>query len=337
MTRFNSVSDLARSYQLRLSQGSLKAKLDTLGQEAASGTKADIPLALGGDLMRINQVDARLTMLATYRNNLSEAELLFTGMQDVVQNIRTMANTTGTALVSDTLTSADNVLQIHLEKAPDELRSMLSSLKLSVAGRSAFAGSRVDQAAVVGYDGLLAQLGAAVGGSTDAQAIIAAIDGYFDAPAGAGGFADTGYLGSDTGTSAIPVAANKALSSGLTANSTEFRQALKGFAIMAFAAATPTLDSAAVRTLGWAAGNHLLAAKEPLAKAMTRIGLQQEAAATTRTAHEAETSALTQARNGMIAADPYETATALKEIEANIETLYTLTARLSKLSLTDYL
>lgn len=337
MTRFNSVSDLARSYQLRLSQSSLKAKLDTLTQESASGVKADIPLALGGDLTRMTQIESRLTLLGTYKNNLAEAEALFTGMQGAASNIRTMANATGAVLISDALTSSENTLRIHLEKAPEELRNVLASLNMSAAGRSAFAGSRFDQPAVVDYDQMMAQLGAAVGGAATASDIITAIDGYFDAPAGGGGFSDTGYLGNDTGTTAIPVGTNKSLESGMSANSPEFREALKGFAMMAFAAESTALDSVTVRALSRAAGDRLVAANAPLSTAMTKIGIKEEALAKANVTNDAETATMTQARNALIAADPYETAVALKEIEANIETLYTLTTRLSKLTLTDYL
>lgn len=118
MTRFNSVSDLARSYQLRLSQSALKSKLDTLSQESATGVKADIPLSLGGDLGRVSQLESQLTMLSTYKNNLAEAGSLFDSMQTAVESIQSMASTTGTYLVSDALTSSDNTLQVHLRKAP---------------------------------------------------------------------------------------------------------------------------------------------------------------------------------------------------------------------------
>ena len=47
--------------------------------------------------------------------------------------------------------------------------------------------------------------------------------------------------------------------------------------------------------------------------------------------------ALEIARNDMSAADPYETATKLQNVQLQLETHYTLTARLSRLSLTEYL
>jgi flagellar hook-associated protein 3 FlgL len=337
MTRFNSVSDLARAYQLRLSQGALKSRLDTLSRESATGVKADIPQALGGDMGRISQLESQLTLLATYKNNLAEADSLLDGMQNAAESIRSMASGSGTYLASDTLTSSDNALQAHLRKAPDQMRAALSALNVSVAGRSAFAGSASNGPAVVGYEQLMAQLTTAVGGATDAAGITAAIDAYFDGPSGSGGFSDIGYLGDDQGSIAVPISASKAVTTGLTANSPEFRMALKGFAVAAYAAGATGLDAQTVRSLSQAAGTRLVNSQIPLTAAMSRIGVQQEIVSRIQTTNAAETSTLTIARNALIEADPYETATALKEIEANIETLYTLTSRLSKLSLVGYL
>ena len=59
-------------------------------------------------------------------------------------------------------------------------------------------------------------------------------------------------------------------------------------------------------------------------------------AALTRMASEA--GALELARSGLLSVNPYEAATALREAESGLETLYAvLTARLSRLSLTEYL
>ena len=51
----------------------------------------------------------------------------------------------------------------------------------------------------------------------------------------------------------------------------------------------------------------------------------------------AETTSLQIARNGITAVDPYETASRLEATRQQLETLYTLTARISRLSLVDFL
>ena len=48
-------------------------------------------------------------------------------------------------------------------------------------------------------------------------------------------------------------------------------------------------------------------------------------------------STLQVSRNDIRSADPYQTATALTEVQTQIETLFAVTARLSRLNLVDYL
>ncbi len=43
------------------------------------------------------------------------------------------------------------------------------------------------------------------------------------------------------------------------------------------------------------------------------------------------------ARTELIGADPYDTATEMEAVQGQLETLYTVTARLSRLSLADFL
>ena len=55
------------------------------------------------------------------------------------------------------------------------------------------------------------------------------------------------------------------------------------------------------------------------------------------TRNDAEGTGLRIMHNRLASADPYEAATALTDAEARLEKLYALTARLSRLSLMDYL
>ncbi|MDT1063101.1 flagellin [Paracoccus sp. CPCC 101403] len=337
MTNFNSISDLSRAFQMRLGQSSLKARVATLSEESATGVKADIPKALGGDLGRITQIESRLTLLDTHARNLAEAQSFLGAAQSGLENIQSRASATGTVLLSDALVSSEASLNVYLNKAPGDLRAVIDSLNSAVAGRYVFAGSRTEQAPVVGYDAMMAQISAAVGGATTAADILAGIDAYFDAPAGGGGFADTGYLGNDTGNAAIAISPETRIAPPITASSQDLRAALKGFAIMAYAAEAGGLDHSTRRELSRAAGGFLVQGEMDLTEARTLTGVGEEKVAQAITSNQAERSALQVARNGLIAADPYETATALQEAEAQIETLYAITARLSKLSLADYL
>ncbi|MTH78116.1 flagellin [Paracoccus aestuariivivens] len=334
---FNSISDLARSYQLRTTQTAMKSKLASISQEATTGLKSDIPLALGGDLGRISQIENRLTVLKNYSNNASEAKGVLEAMQTSLDTVHSIATETGTVLMSDALVSSPATLNVYLNKAPTDLETVITALNTSVGGRFVFSGSRTDQPALVGYDEIVQQISTAVGGATTPATILAGIDAFFDAPASGGGFSDQSFTGNDVGTSGIPVAPGKNIKPEITANSAELRTILKGFATMAYLAENPGLSFETQREISRAAGRMLVEGEMRLTDAQTTIGVKQEATEKAATANEAEKSALSVARNTLIASDPYEAATALSEIEANLETLYAVTARLSKLSLTDYL
>ena len=338
MTSFNSVGDQSRSYQLRLSQHLLKSKLDHLTKEVATGIKNDIPLALNGDLSRISHVDSRISMLATYQQNASEAKTMFESMQSVLERIQSSANSLGPSLMTEANTSPDDILRMRASQVAQDFRSVFSALNTSVGGRHLFAGNRTDTAPLGSFDDLISGLNAAVAGATAANDIISRIDNWFDAPTGGGGFTDLIYSGNDSGNTRIAISDERTVGSDLTANSPELKNLLKGMAALTFVAESGGgLDSAAMRSLFTESGHKLVRASTDLTVARAMIGLQEAATAQTQAQNTAENTSLSLIRSTLISADPYETATALQETEASIQNLYTLTARLSRLKLTDYL
>jgi flagellar hook-associated protein 3 FlgL len=68
-----------------------------------------------------------------------------------------------------------------------------------------------------------------------------------------------------------------------------------------------------------------------------RIGAQEARAADGLARAEARAASLQIIRTELLEADPYETATALESATQRLDALYLVTARLSRLSLTEYL
>lgn len=336
MTTFNSVSDLARSYQLRLGQAGLKSRLDALSKETTTGLKSDIPRALNGNLANITAIEGRLTMLEAFSRNMAEADSLLSSMQTALSQLQSSSSRNGTLLLSGALTSSDTSLMINVRQAAADFEGAVSALNTSVGGRSAFSGTRTDGPAVSNPDEIIDQISAFIGSATTAADILSAVDSYFEAPLGSGGYIDTGYLGAD-GVNSVEISPDRKISTDLTAISSELRDTVKGLAIMAYASRNGALAIHTVRELSQAAGTLLVNGEAGVTAAQAHVGVQQDLLATTRTKNEAETASLNIARNGLVAADPYESSAALKEVEANIETVYALTARLSKLTLLDYL
>ena len=81
----------------------------------------------------------------------------------------------------------------------------------------------------------------------------------------------------------------------------------------------------------------LLDASERLTSVQGRIGLLQERLDRAGAGNAAAYASLEMARNTIVSADPFATATALSQVQVQMETLYSVTARLSSLKLVNYL
>ena len=81
----------------------------------------------------------------------------------------------------------------------------------------------------------------------------------------------------------------------------------------------------------------MIAADSNLTAVRADVGISEAQITDTLTRNASEASALAIARNGIVAADPYETASNIEAVSIQLETLYSLTARLSRLTLVNFL
>ena len=171
---------------------------------------------------------------------------------------------------------------------------------------------------------------------TDPVAISDALDAWFSSNA-AGGFLDQAFRGNTEPTS-TGVSPDTTIQRALNASASEFRTLLKGLAMAALAGEpAAALPHGAKSVLIRAAGRELSEASLGIVRARATLGMQQESIDQALARNAAEGSALSIARSDILAVDPYQTASELTQTEANLQNLYALTARMTKLSLTDYI
>jgi flagellar hook-associated protein 3 FlgL len=210
----------------------------------------------------------------------------------------------------------------------------LSALNSRHAGRYVFSGVAADQPAMAQADVILDALVAAVSLETTAAGVASVVDAWF---APGGGFDSVAYGG---GTAAAPVmvAPGKSVSLNTTAEDPSIRDVLKGMGLAALVE-RPPLQGAPDQQLEIAllAGEVLIAGSDNMIEASARLGLAEEQIEDARTEMAAETTATSIALNDRVKADPFDFATDLQQIETQLELLYTLTARTSRLKLTDFL
>jgi len=96
-------------------------------------------------------------------------------------------------------------------------------------------------------------------------------------------------------------------------------------------------DIAEQRKLIRKSGVNLFEAEASVVALRGDIGMVEARIDTAKVRNGAETASLEMARSALIGADPFQTATQLQAVQTQLETFYTLTARLSQLNLTGYL
>ena len=337
MSGFVSVGDLSRSAYLRQANAALKLRLSELTQEAASGMKSDIPRATNGNLGRLAQVEDRLARLTAHGRNGALALSELDGLQGALGAIGDLATLRAGELVTAPGLMDEATLNLRSRQAGQDFQAVVRLMNVDVGGRFVLSGTAVQTPPLDDPAAILQQVEAQVAGLTSPGDIIAALDAWFDAPAGGGGFIDAHY-GGNADPVVTSVSPESTVTHALTAVDPAFRGILAGMAIAAIAG-NPDLalsrdDKASLMA---AAGTRIGAGNDALTSERSRVGMNQQQVEQAVARNGAARTALSIARSDILAADPYDTASALTQTEANLQNLYALTSRLSRLSLADYL
>ncbi|WP_415183714.1 flagellin [Phaeovulum sp.] len=335
---YKSIGDMAQTFQMQRHNLQLKTHLSRLTEELTTGVQKDLGVAVRGDFTALAGIERSLTVLNSYAFTTAEASQLADSMQGVLGTMQSLMADTGPMLLSSATSTSPTMVATSTADAKQKFESMIMALNTNTAGRYAFSGTATDMRPLAAPEDILAKLHTTISGASTASDALEAIDMWFDAPTGSGGFVDQAYTGGTTALSAFRISESETAQLPINATDPNIRDAIRGLAIAALVSDGALAGNDTERAhLTRAAGEHVFAAGNKLVATQAAIGATQAQIGQVSTRNTAEASALTLARSGMIAADPYDTATALEAVQTQLETLYTLTARLSRLSLTDYL
>lgn len=334
----NSIGDQARAFAMKTATTRVKNQLDVLTKELSSGEVADLGQRLGGNTKAIHQIEARLKTLAQMQQNSAEIASYTKGMQDVLGQLHTETSALAVALLTEPSSPTSGLLAARSGEISDKFALTVSRLNGDVAGQFLFSGQNTKLAPLDSGEAMLSTLMTVTSGLTTAADVAQAVSNWFDAPAGGGGFLDSAYYGTIGSARQITVGEGRQVSVSADAASQGIRDALKGMAIGALVskgALAGQYDQQ--RRLMSLAGEALLNNETPLLSELSKVAQAQQSVADGQTETAASISVLTIARNEIRQADPYETSLALKETESQLEQIYAVTARLSKLKLMEYL
>lgn len=208
-------------------------------------------------------------------------------------------------------------------------------LNTDFAGRSLFAGTAGGGPALASADAILAALAADLPVGLDPASLSAEVEAWF---AEGGAFDSLGYLGGGAIPAALDVGRGINIRFELTAQAEPLRQVLSGLAKGALLArgvfeGSPAEQTTVLRS----AATTLATSLAGIVDISARIGVEEQKAASAASHSEAELTSMGIARAELLSVDPYDAATKLEHAMSQLDLIYNLTARLSRLTLADYL
>jgi flagellar hook-associated protein 3 FlgL len=165
--------------------------------------------------------------------------------------------------------------------------------------------------------------------------IITAADAWFADPAG---FDALVYSGSNTSLAPFVLSETERVSLDVRANDPALKEVLKNTAIAALAD-DPALGLSVPQksALFGMVGLALQSSQDPITDLRSTVGLVEARIETIAARNQAERTTTEFARNALLEADPFETATRLESVQFQLQSIYSVTVRNSQLSLVNFL
>ena len=330
------LGDLAQSLQLRRANTDLKSQLDRLSTELASGRTADPLTRLGGDVDALSGLETALRMNGAWRDSRNEAALFAGAQQQALERMQDLAMPLGPSLLEAAASNGGARLASTLSDTASRFSAFVSAINGTFAGRSLFSGAATQTPALAPAETILAELDAAVSGAATAADVIAAAEDFFLTPGG--GFETLIYQGSDDALAPMPLDGSATVTLGLTAADPALRQSVMHLAIGALMHdGLMAGNSVERKALIGELGNGMLQSGSDIVTLRAGVGTAEARIEEAQARGAAQTASLEMALAELTGVDPFETATRLEQARLQLETVYTLTARLSGMSLAQVL
>ncbi len=327
-----SLGDLAQSYSLRQRNSSLKQEMNRLTTELTTGQVADLRQVLAGNYSYLTDIERKTEMLLAYKVATSEAAQFSGAMQITLDQLdRLSQNLSSSLLTAGTSSGGVNVAQ----EARSALNGMIGTLNTDVAGRHLFSGAATDRPPLVDTGALLNELKIAIGTAATPDEIIVAANAWFEAPTGYVAFA---YQGANEALSPFAISQSENVALDIRGTDPGIRKILQLTAIAALAD-DPSfgLTKEDQSELYSRSGQQMLQAQDDITMLRANIGFAEARIDRVTARNSAEFTSLGFAKTALLEVDPFETATQLEEVQFQLQSLYSVTVRMSQLSLVNFL
>ncbi len=330
-----SLGDLAQSFMLRHRNTALKQEMGRLSTELSTGQVADVRQVLAGNSSYLTDIERKLDILSGYAVATTEAAHFSSAMQIALGRFQEIGTDLATSLMVAGMSASSAASAETGSQARGALEALIGTLNTDIAGRRMFGGTATDRPPLADAETLLDALATAIAGATTPATMMSAAETWFDA---ATGFEATMYLGADSPLAPFALSQSETVTLDTRATDRELRDVLRLTAVAALADDPAFgLDLLAQSQLYGLTGQTLQGAQDDVIAMRARVGTAEARIDQVATRNAAEVTSLGYARTALLAIDPYEAATKLEEVQFQLQSLYSVTVRMSQLSLVNFL
>ncbi|CAN7239976.1 flagellar hook-associated family protein [Rhizobium sp. LjRoot98] len=352
------VSNLAVQNAMRLTIQRGQVEMMKLNDEVSTGVHADYGLALGASTSKSVNISSQLDRLATLKSTNSIVTQRLAGSQEALKTMQDAAQKSLSSLMAFRDNSTADLLKIAQDQNAAAMTTFTSAANTSLNGEYLFSGINTDvqpfteytptSAAKASYDAALSTFIAAqpvqvpplnsVNQFTKAQ-MTDFIDNslapmYADPSVAGSKWTDWSDASSQNMTSRI--SANEVIQSSANLNAEGARKFALASLISTELLSVGLSDDVRGAVTGKAI-EFMGEAVTGLISMQSNLGLSQERVKKANTSIEAQTKIIKANQLDLEGIDTFAASTMLKTLQSQLETSYTLTARLQQLSLINFL
>lgn len=331
------IGDQARLFSHRMATSRLSTTLDVLVNELASKQTADIGKKVNGNTSLLSHIETRMQANEGILKGLDEAMGSIDIVLSTLDEIHSSVVDLSTDLINDPASGNLTQIRAKSQHAEDVFNLTVSRLNEELGGQYLFAGRATGQRPLAPASEILAHLETEVSSLTTVEEVAEAVNTWFDAPSGSGGFMDYAYYGDQLERNVV-ISHAEVLKYSATAADENIRDTLKGLALTSLVGrGIFDGDMAQQRELLLRGGNVIYDSTNGLLDAQAEIGYVASTIKFKQTEIAAHSTELDFLRGDIRKIDEYETALAITDVHTRLQMVYELISRLSKLKLMDYI
>lgn len=330
--KITNTGDLVQATMLRRDTARIKDDLNRLTGEMASGKVASLNNALRGQFGPLAGITRDLALNDITLTSNATVGRIAAGQQLALEMMQDVALEAGPGFLDGVEKGNSIQVAVLARNATGQFEQTIAALNTRIENKSVFAGAAIDGPALADAETILSELEIAIDGAASPADVLSIALDWFDSPGG--GFEHVAYQGASVPMSDNLIAPGETARLDITAADPAFRSTLRGLALGALLGrGLFDGDQTAQKQVMKQAGEALISAADTMTVLRAGLGFTEQRIETARLRTESETTGLKLARAALVESDPYDTAVKLKEVQVQLETIYTLTARLSNLSL----